>query len=72
MSTNNQGIIYVRKIQEWKSSYIVSIPKAWLRSLQHITGKKIQYLVMKVDPQKIIVEPLLDESLVQKLYGKEK
>ncbi len=51
----------IKKLQTWKSSSHVIIPRWWLRALELRSGKKPNYVLLRIREDCIIIEPIFDE-----------
>ena len=61
-------LVIVRKIVEWKTTGAVTIPKWWLRQAEARLNKRVEFVLMRITPERIVLEPVVDEELIHKLY----
>ena len=56
-----------RRLGDWKTVKYVTIPLWWVRSVEIVSGKKLNYVLMHVSTPRIVIEPLFNEELAKKL-----
>ncbi len=65
MSQNE--FVMVRRISKNNNAKIVTIPAEWYKFIKAKYGREPQYVIVRIDGTRLIIEPTFDEKLIQSM-----
>ena len=67
MSNVGSEVVVAKRLVDWRTSRLVTIPMLWIRSVEASSGKRLEYVLLRIKGAQIVIEPLFDEELAKKL-----